>query len=101
MGTMNVALRSKSQTEMLMESVSGLAEALKQCSDIAQKSVDQVNYYAQVAEVAIEVVGVMQAHLAFLAEKERGNFEADLQARGLPSPEAMRKLLSKIARKEF
>lgn len=93
----------KTQTEALMESVNQLAEALKQCSAIAQKSVDQVDYYAQVAQAAIEVLGVTHAHLLgnFQSQADKDRFAADLQARGLPSPDGMAKLLGKIARKEF
>lgn len=59
----------------------------------------KVERYAGVAQVAIEVIGVLQAHLSYLSEKDKARLAQDLKARGLNVEQVM-SYLSIVARKE-
>lgn len=58
-----------------------------------------VDRYAGVAQVALEVIGVMQAHLSYLSEADKKRLAADLKARGL-NVEQVVGYLGVVARKE-
>lgn len=82
-----------------LATVNSMAEALKQCSEVGQNLINQRERYAAVAQAAIEVVGVMQAHLSYLSDADKKRLAADLKARGL-NIENIQSLLGLIARKE-
>lgn len=59
----------------------------------------KVNRYAGTAQAALEVIGVMQAHLSYLSEADKKRLAADLKARGL-NIEQVVGFLGLVARKE-
>lgn len=82
-----------------MQTVNQMAEALKQCSEIGQNLINQRERYSKVAEVAIDLIGVMQAHLTHLSGPDQKRFAQDLKSRGL-NAEQIQSFLGLIARKE-
>lgn len=86
------------QTEHL-NTVNQMAEALKECSAVGQKLIEQRERYAAVAQAAIECIEVMQAHLSYLSAADQKRLATDLKSRGI-NIESRKSLLGLIARKE-
>ena len=85
--------------EMARASVDSLAEVLKEAAQVGQNLIDQRERYAAVAGAAVDLLGVLEAHVSLMDEKSKSRLNADLKARGLKI-DNLKSLLGLIARKE-